>query len=349
MATALLGPVAGLTVLGAGTAFPPLELDNAAVLRRLAALSGRRPSSAQLAFAAAALESEHGLSRRAWTHEVGEPLRHDRELTSVDLGADAAARALQDAGVAPGRVQALFAATSSPHRMTSTVSAAIAARLGLSGMAQDVRAGCAAGLFALTTAALYVAAGVEPVVLVAAETFSKVVPPHHKDAVASLADGAGALVLGRGDGALLGASLETDGTLAHLVNTPGPLPPTVEDVEAGRYQLDGVPEGLRTVIPARYVAALTGALARAGLAARDLDAYVPHQVGRLVGERVIAELGIPPERAWLQPGRHGNIGAAGVLVALAEARQAGWCRPGQRVALAAVGGGLSWAATVLRM
>lgn len=349
MPTALLGPVAGLTVLGAGTAFPPLELTNEDVLRRIAALGGRRPSPAQLAFAAAALESEHGLSRRAWTHEVGEPLRHDQELTSVDLGADAAARALQDAGVAPGRVQAVLCATSSPHRMTSTVSAAIAARLGLGGMALDTRAGCAAGLFALSTAALYVAAGVEPILLVATETFSKVIPPQHKDAVMSLGDGAGALVLGEGSGALLAAALETDGTLAHLVNTPGPMPPTVEDVEAGRYHLDGVPEGLRTVIPARYVAALRAALGRAGLSVADLDAYVPHQVGRQVVEKVIAELGIPPEKAWIAPGRHGNVGAAGVLVALAEAREAGRCRPGQRVALASVGGGLSWAAAILRM
>lgn len=349
MPAALLGPIAGPTVLGAGTAFPPLELDNLAVLKRIAALSGRRPTDAQLAFAAEALESEHGLSRRAWCHEVGRPLDHARELTSADLGAQAAERALAAANVQPGEIRALFCATSSPHRMTATVSAAIAARLGLSGVAMDVRAGCAAGLFALSNASLHVAAGVSPVLVVATETFSKVIPPQHKDAVVSLADGAAALVLGPGRGALLAASLETDGNLGHLVNTPGPMPPTVEDVEAGRYLLDGAPEGLKSVIPARYLAALQNALAHARLAPGELDAYVPHQVGKQVGEWVVAQLGLPRERAWLRPERHGNVGAAGALVALAEAREAGWCQPGQRVALAAVGGGMSWAALILRM
>ncbi|MBL4849494.1 MAG: hypothetical protein JKY65_28525 [Planctomycetes bacterium] len=349
MPAARIGPIAGPTILGTGTAFPPLELNNSEVLARIAVRAGRDPDPARLAFAAKAIEAEHGLSKRAWTHDVGQALDPENELTSVDLGEQAAQAALADAGVAPGEVSVLLVATSSPHRMTSTVSAAIAARLGVRALCFDTRAGCAAGLYALSAAALYVAAGAGPALVIGTETFSKVIPPDYKDSVISMADGAGALVLGAGEGALLGAYLETDGSLGHLVNTPGPMPPTQAAIEAGLYYLAGDPQGLKEAIPQAYETALAGALERAGLSAQDLDAYVPHQDGRQVVEGVCARIGVPLAKAWIAPERHANVGAAGWLVALAEARAEGFVKPGQRVALASVGGGMSWAGVVLRL
>mgnify|MGYP003653755019 CR=1 FL=1 len=349
MPAARIGPIEGPTVLGTGTAFPPLELDNVEVLTRIAARQGKAMSPERLAFAAKALESEYGLSRRAWSHEVGQPLDPANELTSVDLGERAARAALSDAGVGAEEIAVLLVATSSPHRMTSTVSAAVAARLGVRALCFDVRAGCAAGLFALSTAALYVAAGTGPALVIGSETFSKVIPPDYKDSVMSMADGAGALVLGPGEGALLSAYLETDGSLGHLVNTPGPMPPTAAAIEAGAYFLAGDPAGLKEAIPGAYLAAVQGALGHAGVSAGDVDAYVPHQVGRQVVEGVCAAVGISLEKAWIAPERHANVGAAGWLVALAEARAEGFVSAGQRVALASVGGGMSWAGAVLRL
>jgi 3-oxoacyl-[acyl-carrier-protein] synthase III len=349
MPAARIGPIEGPTVLGAGTAFPPLELDNAQVLARIAERQGKTMSPERLAFAAKALESEYGLSRRAWCHQVGQPLDPEGELTSADLGERAARAALADAGIAPETVRVLLVATSSPHRMTSTVSAAVAARLGVQALCFDVRAGCAAGLFALSTAALYVAAGSGPALVIGSETFSKVIPPDYKDSVMSMADGAGALVLGQGEGALLSAFMETDGSLGHLVNTPGPMPPTAAAIEAGGYYLAGDPAGLKQAIPGAYLAAVEGALTHAGLSAEDVDAYVPHQVGRQVVEGVCAQVGFPLDKAWIAPERHANVGAAGWLVALAEARAEGFVTRGQRVALASVGGGMSWAGAVLRL
>lgn len=349
MPAARVGPIEGPTLLGTGTAFPPLELDNVQVLTRIAARQGKTMSPERLAFAAGALESEYGLSRRAWCHEVGQPLDPEHELTSVDLGERAARAALADAGLEASEVAVLLVATSSPHRMTSTVSAAIGARLGIRALCFDARAGCAGGLFALSTAALYVAAGTGPALVIGTETFSKVIPPDYKDSVMSMADGAGALVLGPGSGALLSAYLETDGSLGHLVNTPGPMPPTQAAIEAGLYYLAGDPAGLKAAIPGAYQSALSGALDQAGLAATDLDAYVPHQVGRQVVEGVCSAVGVPLEKAWIAPERHANIGAAGWLVALAEARAEGFVSAGQRVGLASVGGGMSWAGAVLRL
>jgi 3-oxoacyl-[acyl-carrier-protein] synthase-3 len=339
-----IGPIAPFGILGGGTAFPRRTFTNEDVLARL---GGR--SSEQLRFTAAALTETMGVRERAWAHLPGEPFDHAQEESTLDLAVAAARAALADAQVAPRELALVLVATSTPHRMTTTVSAAVGAALGASAGCIDVRGGCAAGLHALATAALHAAAGAGPALVIGADTFSKVIPVGHAPTLLSLADGAGALVVGaRAEGALLASSYETDGRLARLVYTDGGLPPTAADVERGGFVLSGAPDDLAAVVPERYEAALRAALARAGLAAADVDLLVPHQTSRAVLEEVGRRLGIAPERTFVNLDRHGNVGAAGWLVALVEARAAGCVAPGARVALAAVGGGVSFGAAILR-
>jgi 3-oxoacyl-[acyl-carrier-protein] synthase III len=343
-----IGPIEGIGVLGAWTAFPALTLDNAQALGVLPSARPRSPE--QLAFAAAGLRQSVGLASRSWAHRVGTPLDHANEETTLDLGLRAARAALLDAGVSADQVGLLLVATSTPSRMTSTLSAPMGHALGLNAACMDTRTGCAAGLFALSTAALHVAAGVGYAVVVGTETFSKVVPPTHKMGVMSLGDGAGAIVLGPKPGAaVLGLHLESDGGLAGLIGTQGALPPTVDELERGGYLLSGEPEALADALPAKYLRAMEGALGRAGLSAGALDAYVPHQTSLPLIDAVADRLGVPAEKVWREGvGRHANVGAAGWLVGFAEARAAGRFGDGDRVAVASVGGGMSWAAAVLR-
>lgn len=347
MPAVLLGPIADVAVLGTGTAFPARELDNEQVLRL--APGGARRSAEQLAFAAAGLTRTVGLERRAWAHEVGRPLDHAREETTLDLAVEAGRAALRDAGVAARDLALVLVATSTPHRMTSTVAGPLGAALGADAACMDTRAGCAAGLFALGTAALHVAAGAGPALVVGTETFSKVVPPTHQMGVVSLGDGAGALVLGRRDGAALRSLFaRTDGRLAGLIGTDGALPPTPEEIARGGYYLSGSPDDLAAALPDKYLEALTAALDRAGVGPPAVDLFVPHQTSRPLIDEVATRVGFAPDRVWREGvARHANIGAAGWLVALAEARAAGRCPPGTTVALASVGGGMSWAAAVL--
>ena len=349
-----LGPIENAGVLGGGTAFPRLLLTNEEVLSSLPeeAWGERgRPSSAEaLAFAAEGIAQTLGVRQRAWAHRVGTPLSPTTEESSYDLALAAAARALVDAQLTVADIDLLIAVTSTPHRMTSTLSGAVGAGLGLTSPCLDVRTGCAAGLFALTTAALYLQAGARQVLLVAAETFSKVVPPQSKVGALSLADGAGALVLGRVEGAALEAAfLDTDGTLGKLLSTDGALPPTPGELERGGYLLSGAPDALTEAVPAKYEAAIRGALARGGLGIGAIDHYVPHQTSQAVIAQTCAAVGLAPSKAFVNLERHGNIGVAGWVVALIEARQAQRFSPGQRLLLAAVGGGMSWASAVLRL
>lgn len=199
-----LGPLPDVGLLGAGMSLPGAPIDNAAVLRRLPAFA--RADEERVRFAAEGIRTSLGLEHRHWSHTPGAPLAHGNEATTVDLALEAAHAALADAAVEAAQLPLVIATTSTPHRMTSTLSAAVAAALGANNAAaMDVRTGCAAGLFALQTAATYLQHAPGPVLVVGAETFSKVLPPAHKMALLSLGDGAGALVIGRRRGALLRA------------------------------------------------------------------------------------------------------------------------------------------------
>jgi 3-oxoacyl-[acyl-carrier-protein] synthase-3 len=347
MAGLEIGPIEGVGILGGGTAFPRRALSNADVLRSLP--GDRARSDEALQFAAEGLEQTLGVRERAWTHLPGTPLDPASEENTLDLAIPAARAALTDAGVAASDLSLVACFTSTPHRMTSTVAGALGAALGARCACVDTRAGCASGLFALATAALYQQAGSGPALLVGTETFSKVIPPQSKQAAISLGDGAGALVLGRRDhGALLSAFFETDGTLGKLISTDGALPPTEAEMARGGYVLSGAPDELAQVIPGKYQLALRGALARARLTAADVDLFVPHQTSRELIRKICGLIDLPHQRAFVNVEKHANVGAAGWIAALAEARAAGLCPPGTRLLIGAVGGGMSWGAAVLR-
>jgi 3-oxoacyl-[acyl-carrier-protein] synthase-3 len=208
----------------------------------------------------------------------------------------------------------------------------------------DTRTGCSGGLFALATGALYASAGAGPVLIVGADTFSKVIPAGSKLAALSLGDGAGALVLGTRPGASLDAVfLKTDGALGGLITTDGALPPTHAEIDRGGYVLSGAPEALTAVVPSKYAEAIGAVMARARLKPSDLALFAPHQTSRTLIDKLSQSLDRP--RTFINVERHANIGAAGWIVALVESMES--LRSGDRVLTAAVGGGMSWGAAVL--
>ncbi len=335
-----------ITFSGWGTAFPALELDNEEVIRRLPSTfsSGRELDAERIAFLADGFRENSGVSRRAWAHLVGQPLDHANEATSATLGAEALRRALEVAKLDPKELSLVTVATSTPHRMTSTVSADIAARVGADCAAFDSRAGCASSLLALTTASHYVSGGAEHVAVIGAECFSKIIPQDSKVASLSLGDGAGALIVSRGKGSLVSAYHRTDGTLGKLVSTSGALPPVAEDIARGGFVMSGDADELLSAIPGKYEEALASVLRDA---AGPIDWYVPHQTSipliRKFASRVAAK------HAFINVEKHANIGAAGTIVALAEALAAGHIGSGTRVLSAAVGGGMSWGSALYEL
>jgi len=261
MAAVLLGPIDGIGILGAGCAFPARSLDNLDVLRALPAEArGRRsglPDVEELRFLAEGTRQSLGLWSRAWAHQPGTPLEPAQEEDALSLAVRAARAALEDAGVKSSDLSLILCATSTPPRMTSTLSAALGFALGAQAACMDTRTGCSGALFALATGALFAQAGAGLVLLVGAETFSKIIPPSSRLAQLSLGDGAGALVLGRKKGAaILSAFLESDGSLGKLISTDGALPPTHAEIDRGGFFLSGAPDELLQLVPGKYQAAI---------------------------------------------------------------------------------------------
>lgn len=340
------GEKSGISVLGGGIALPGPAISNLEALRRVEAHKGW--SDERLQFAAEGLTSTLGISERHWTHEIGAPLDPDNEESTLELTIEASRVALADAGISAADISLVLATTSTPHKMTSTISAGLGSALGVRAACIDLRGGCSAGIFALGTAASVLQSDAQYVLLAGGETFSKVAPPSYKMAVLALGDGAAALVLGKRDGAALhSVFMETDGNLGGLVTTAGAMPPTKEHIEAGHYQLSGAPEELAETLPGKYVDAIENALERAGLAMSDIDLFVPHQTTQPLLDKLCMQLGFPVENVWNAGiARHANIGAGGWMAALVAARQAGRCGPGSRILVASVGGGMSWGAAV---
>ena len=337
-------------IAGTAAVFPGAPWDNRAVVARFAA-TGRRGERTpeELDELAATMGETLGIARRHWAH-VPDTGYDDREATTVDLGAEALEAALADAMMSPRDLGAIVTATSTPARATGANAPAIADRLGARCAAFDVRSGCSGGLLALVQACTLAASSGQPVAVVAADTFSKLVPP--RDALAALAfgDGAGAAIVvpaGEGERGLRSAAFASDGSLGHLAAAPLPFPVTTEHLERGLGYLQGDAEALAARAPGLCAQTIEVALSLASIASTDVDVFVPHQTSAPAIAALADKARIPIERAVVTVQDHGNCGAGGVLIALDAARREGRLRDGAKMLLAAFGGGLAWGAAVM--
>ena len=311
-------------ICGAGYWLPPLVVTNAEICARLETTDEW-------------ILSRTGIS----TRRIAAP-----GVATSDLAVEAGTRALKSAG--SGAVQALVLATTTPDRPCPATAPEVAARLGLTGIAAlDVSAVCSGFLYALATAAGFVATGVaDRVLVIGAETFSTLLDPLDRATVPIFGDGAGAVVLRRGSAAEPGAIgrvvLGSDGDLRDLI--------TVETgasrQQSGYFRMRGR-EVFRHAVE-RMSGCVRTAADAAGWGLADVDRVVAHQANARITAAVAARLGIPEDR-WAQNILEvGNTAAASVPVLLAQAAASGFLTAGHRVVLTAFGGGLTWgAATVV--
>jgi 3-oxoacyl-[acyl-carrier-protein] synthase-3 len=250
---------------------------------------------------------------------------------------DAGRAAMAQAGVGPEDIDLVLLCTCTPDDAMPATASVVQHGLGIPAGAMDLNAACAGFVYGLVTADGLLRAGMDRVLLVGAETLSKVVDWSDRSTAILFGDGAGAVVVERGEGpgALLGYDLGSDGSLRHILHG---------DV-GGFMQMDG-PEVFRRAVRV-VVDTSERALARAGVGADDIALFVPHQANARIIASARARLGIAEERTVQIIERTGNTSSASIPIALAEAANAGRLQPGDRVLLAGFGAGMSWAAAVL--
>jgi 3-oxoacyl-[acyl-carrier-protein] synthase III len=259
------------------------------------------------------------------------------ERTS-DLAVQAARRALTDAGLKPQDIDLILVATMTPDELTPNTAPLVADALGIGAGAYDVGAACTGWLSALSTAAALVETGRNDAVLViGAETLSKITNFDDKRTASLFGDGAGAVVLSaEGEGAIGPIVLASDGSMG-------------ETITATHTERLLIMDGHTTFNKAVKVLAdsTREACERAGVTLDDIDMFVYHQANGRILRAVAEKLELPNERVADYVGETGNTSAASIPLTLSLLREDGRLRPGQRLLLSAVGAGFTWGAGVV--
>jgi 3-oxoacyl-[acyl-carrier-protein] synthase III len=258
--------------------------------------------------------------------------------TTSDLAVEAGRRALASAGVTD--VDALVLATSTPDQSCPATAPAVAARLGLAGIAAlDVAAVCTGFIYALATGAGLITTGTaRSVLVIGADVFSTIVDPADRATSAVFGDGGGGVVLRAAPdgapGALHSFHLGSDGTRADLI------------VLSDRYlRMSG--QAVFGQAVKRMAESVRATAALAGWPVDSVDRFVLHQANVRILTAVARRLEVPEGRFITNLERVGNTVAASVPLALTDATHRGDLRPGDRVLLAGFGGGLTWGSVAL--
>lgn len=272
------------------------------------------------------------------------------ELTS-DLAVCAAERALVDAGISGGDLDLLVLATATPDHTFPATATKVQARLGMrGGAAFDVQAVCAGFIFALAIADNALRLGqARTALVIGAETFSRILDWSDRGTCVLFGDGAGALALtavadpaphGRG---ILSTHLHSDGRQYDILYVDGGPSSTGY---TGYLRMEGK-EVFRQAV-AHLSEVVDEALAANAATAADIDWLVPHQANSRIIDAVARKLGLSAAKVVSTIDRHANTSAASIPLALATAVGDGRIRPGHLVLLEALGGGLSWGASLVR-
>ncbi len=288
------------------------------------------------------IRSRSGIERRHFAAEG---------QTTSELGARAARAALADAGLVADDIDAILVATSTADLTFPSAATMIQAELGMTrGFAFDLQAVCAGFVFALTQAqALIVSGQARRVLVIGAETFSRLMDWTDRGTCVLFGDGAGALVLEAADGAgtsadrgILASDLHSDGRFKDILYVDG----GVSTGKTGHLRMSGK-EVFRHAVEKLAETAHT-ALEKAGLSSGDVDWIVPHQANLRIISATAQRMQVPMERVVVTVQDHGNTSAASIPLALSVGKQRGQIKPGDLVVTEAIGGGLAWGSVVLR-
>lgn len=275
----------------------------------------------------------------------------DGEKTS-DLAIAAARAALTRADMVAADLDLIIVATVTPDQTLPSTAVRVQAALGMiRGVAFDVQAACSGFIYALSIADSMIRIGqIKTALVIGAETLSRILDWTDRSSCVLFGDGAGAVVLqahaddgSRHQRGLLSTHLHSDGRHQHLIRTDGG-PSSTQTV--GKVRLEGREVFLHAVNNLTTVA--DEALAANDMTRSDVDWLIPHQANQRIVETVGQQLHIPLEKVVLTVDHHANTSSASIPLALDEAVADGRIGQGNLVLLAAMGGGFTWGAALLR-
>ncbi len=324
---------AGTCVIGMGSALPQQVVSNAEVAERT------------------------GLTEDWIVQRTG--IKERRMATPgmrpSQLGAEAANRALEDAGVKPEELGFILCTTITPDTLCPSTACWIQAEIGAPRVpAIDLNAACSGFLYGwkIADGLMRTDPSMGPILLVAVEQMSRIVDPTDPHTCAIFGDGAAAVVLGRAENGagLLGCTLGADGSGASLIQIPaggGHLPATHDTVDAGLHFVQMQGREVFKLAVNEMSGECEALLTELGVEADDIKLVVPHQANARILDAVARHLGVA-DRIHVNISKVGNTTSASIPLALHDAADQGKLERGDLVLLTAFGAGLTWGAAVVR-
>jgi 3-oxoacyl-[acyl-carrier-protein] synthase-3 len=293
------------------------------------------------------IRSRTGIEER---HVVADP-----KETSATLGARAARKALAIADVPPTKVDLIICATSSPEHIFPATACVIQDAIGaVNAGAYDLSAACSGFVYGLGMARGAILAGdAEYVLVIGAETLSRMVDWTDRNTCVLFGDGAGAVLLAASDvpGGILAMDLGSDGSGAATLTLPAggsAMPASLETVSTGSHYIKMDGKAVFRFATRVMADATRRVLQRAGLTTDDVDLIIPHQANiRIIQNSVFHQLKIPAEKVMVNVQKYGNTSTASIPIALCEAIEAGRIKPGDNLVFVGFGAGLTWAACAI--
>jgi len=283
------------------------------------------------------IESRSGIKRRHFAA---------KDQKTSDLAIEAAQNAINDAKINCTEIDAIIVATSTPDTTFPSVATIVQGALGITtGFAFDVQAVCAGFIFALATAdALIVSKQANRVLVIGAETFSRIMNWEDRTTSVLFGDGAGAIIIegtsssgSSTDPGILATDLNSDGRYRDLLYVDGGVSSTqttgvlvMQGKEVFKHAVEKLSSTAHSV------------LEKAALSPSDIDWMVPHQANIRIIKATAQKLKLPMEKVIVTVNDHGNTSAASIPLALSSANLEGKLKKGDLILMEAIGGGLAW-------
>lgn len=276
------------------------------------------------------------------------------DQAASDLAYEASTKALEKKGISVKELDMIIVATITPDMLFPATACILQDKLGAKDIpAFDLEAACSGFLYGISIASQFINTGVyHTILVVAAETLSKIIDWEDRNTCVIFADGAGAAILqpsNDGNG-IISTYLGADGGGADLVGVPAGgsrMPASVETVRERQHYMKMKGNELFKRAVKVMVHAVDEALKMGNLTYGDLDFFIPHQANIRIIQAVAKRIDLPMEKVYINLHECGNMSAASIAVALDQAVEEGKINKGDKVLLASFGGGLTWASMVI--
>jgi 3-oxoacyl-[acyl-carrier-protein] synthase-3 len=275
------------------------------------------------------------------------------EQATSDLGTEAAKKALADAGVDAEEIDLIIVATLSPDMFFPSTACFVQEKIGAkNAYCYDLGAACSGFLYALETARAQIACGaVETALVIGSEKMSTFIDWEDRSTCILFGDGAGAAVLrasGEGRG-VMEAVMGSDGSLAHLLSTPGggsrnPMTHEMLNQKMQYLQMQGR-EVFKHAVK-RMTESVLATLEKNGVTSDEIKCFIPHQANVRIIDAISRKLGVA-DRMYANVDKYANTSSAALAIALDEAVKDGTIQKGDLVVLTVFGGGFTWGASIL--